>query len=189
MIDGIELRPIPEIIGYCAGNDGNIYSFMRNGSAVGRWGWPKYQTTPKRITPNPGDYGYMQVTVCGKTMKVHILVASAFHGPRPDGKECSHLDGTKANTTPENLKWETKSANERRKAFHGTNRRAEPGENNPGAKLTWEEVRKIRELGRLGLTQRDISALFEVTRSNISMILSRVTWKEDPLESERSTEA
>lgn len=64
-----------------------------------------------------GDVGYYCVTLCKdgvpKKKRVHDLVCSAFHGPRPEGMEVLHLDGTRTNNMPENLMWGTRSDNMR----------------------------------------------------------------------------
>lgn len=43
----------------------------------------------------------------GKTYKVAPLVCVAFHGPRPDGYQCMHLDGDSKNNKSDNLCWGT----------------------------------------------------------------------------------
>lgn len=62
-----------------------------------------------------GDVGYYCVALCKdgipKNKRVHDLVCSAFHGPRPEGMEVLHLDGTRTNNKPENLMWGTRSDN------------------------------------------------------------------------------
>lgn len=42
---------------------------------------------------------------------VHRLVLEAFVGPRPPGMEVCHNNGHKADNRPDNLRWDTKSAN------------------------------------------------------------------------------
>lgn len=57
-----------------------------------------------------------------KTHRVHILVATAFLGPRPSpGHEVCHDDGNGLNNHVSNLRWDTKAANNRDKDRHGTN--------------------------------------------------------------------
>ena len=41
----------------------------------------------------------------------HKLVCEAWHGPRPEGMQCRHLDGNPLNCTPENLRWGTPREN------------------------------------------------------------------------------
>lgn len=45
------------------------------------------------------------------TVGVHVLVLEAFVGPRPDGLFCCHNDGDPGNNRLENLRWDTRSAN------------------------------------------------------------------------------
>ena len=44
----------------------------------------------------------------------HKLVCTAFHGPRPDGYECDHLNGNHLDWTAENVQWVTPEENLRR---------------------------------------------------------------------------
>lgn len=51
------------------------------------------------------------------------------------------------------------------------------GELHPKAKLSREEVLKIRELYKLGFTPRIIAKNFQVSMWNIKEIVKRKTWK------------
>ena len=51
------------------------------------------------------------------------------------------------------------------------------GEKNPRAKLTKVEVRTIRQLYKVGNAPTMIARFFPVSRSNISNIVARRTWK------------
>lgn len=46
-----------------------------------------------------------------KTRHVHALVALAFLGPRPEGKQVNHIDEDKTNARPENLEYKTPREN------------------------------------------------------------------------------
>lgn len=46
-----------------------------------------------------------------RTVAVHVLVATAFHGPPPAGMEVRHLDDNKLNPAASNLIWGTRSEN------------------------------------------------------------------------------
>lgn len=75
------------------------------------------------VTVNPQNrYPCVGPTRDGKqrATPVHVLVALAFHGPRPEGMEVRHLDGTRTNNRPENLAWGTHSENMQDKVAHGT---------------------------------------------------------------------
>jgi hypothetical protein len=59
------------------------------------------------------------------TYKVHRLVCRAFHGDPPvygeDEAHCRHLDGDRLNNRAENLRWGTKTENERdKRRFYGS---------------------------------------------------------------------
>lgn len=75
--------------------------------------------------------GYMQVSLCRdggqKDVSVHVLVAEAFHGPRPDGMEVLHRDADRANNRADNLRWGTRTENQQQKVEDG---------NHPQAKRT-----------------------------------------------------
>ena len=47
----------------------------------------------------------------------HILVCTAFHGQRPDGHECDHLNGNHLDWTADNLEWVTPEENQRRAKY------------------------------------------------------------------------
>ncbi len=52
---------------------------------------------------------------------IHSLVAAAFLGPRPDGMEVCHNNGDARDNRLENLRYDTRSANQRDAVAHGTN--------------------------------------------------------------------
>ena len=41
----------------------------------------------------------------------HILVCTAFHGERPEGYECDHINGNKLDWCADNLRWVTPEEN------------------------------------------------------------------------------
>lgn len=66
----------------------------------------------KTLKPGRSTSGHL--TVClgkGNTHGVHRLVASAFLGACPAGKEVLHLDGDPSNNRLENLRYGTRSEN------------------------------------------------------------------------------
>ena len=65
-----------------------------------------------RITPSKTRDGYCQVGASGgKAVHVHTLVALAFIGPRPEGKEVDHIDKDRANNYYKNLRYVTRKEN------------------------------------------------------------------------------
>lgn len=55
----------------------------------------------------------------------------------------------------------------------------EPGEKALTVKLTWEKVRRIRQLHSEGNSQISIARMFDTDPSNISYIVNGKTWKEE----------
>ena len=44
----------------------------------------------------------------------HVLMCTTFHGPRPLGYECDHINGNKLDYSASNLQWVTRAENRRR---------------------------------------------------------------------------
>lgn len=53
---------------------------------------------------------------------VHVLVLTAFVGPRPDGMVACHNNGNGKDNRLENLRWDTESANVQDSIRHGTHK-------------------------------------------------------------------
>lgn len=124
-------------------------------------------------------YPTIVCSVAGKNKReyIHRLVARAFI-ENPEGKpEVNHVDGDKENNHVNNLEWVTRSRNK----FHAYENKlkvAPKGESNGLAKLTEEEVLKIRDLhDNYKVSQKDISQMFNVTQVNVWNIVNRRTWK------------
>jgi len=75
------------------------------------------------LTPS-ATYGYAHVCLHDRgrkrTARVHVLVATAFHGARPQGMHACHVDGDSSNNAASNLYWGTPKQNAQDKAKHGT---------------------------------------------------------------------
>lgn len=59
-----------------------------------------------------------------KVRLVHHLVLEAFVGPRPPGLEGCHNNGNPYDNRPENLRWDSRSANQLDAVKHGTHSEA-----------------------------------------------------------------
>lgn len=105
-----EWRPVVGFADYYVSNLGRIQST--------KW------TKPRIMKLGRDPAGYPSVQLCVKNRihvrRVHRLVAEAFYGPRPDGYECRHLNGDKADNRLENLQWGTQSENVLDRVRHGT---------------------------------------------------------------------
>lgn len=122
------------------------------------------------------SYGYGRMTRDGKQQTVARLVCEAIHGAAPSPRhEAVHScgQGHAGCVSPLHVSWGTHAENMADMANHGTSNR---GTKNPHAKLKEEDVRLIRSLGRAGFPRSEIAGLFEVSQSNVGVILRGQSW-------------
>ena len=104
---------------------------------------------------------------------VHRLVAAAFIGPCPEGKQVNHIDGVATNNRLENLEYVTPSENSLHSFALGMS--SQTGEENSCHKLTEDNVREILSL--IGTeAQWKIGKRFGVNQSVISRIYTGNAW-------------
>jgi hypothetical protein len=168
----VEYRDILGFPGYRVGSDGTVWSRWKRGFSCAYLG-----TEWKQLKPSPtGDSGYLVLTLCrdGKRFKrfVHLLVASAFLGPCPDGLECCHNSGIAADCAVANLRYDTPANNQKDRIAHGTDSR---GEKCKTSVLTEEQVRYIRTNPDM-LTNSALARMFGVTKQNVGLIIKRKSW-------------
>lgn len=152
------LRPIPGFPGYSASANGGIWSHFR--SPAGR-----------RSAGGALGSGYRQVRLrqSGKsiTVRVHILVCTAFHGERPGPSRAWHVahgNGNKEDNRACNLRWATAGENLQESYRHGTH----------PTKLTRADVAYIRKSTK---TRGELAAALGVTKGHITRIRKRRLWK------------
>ncbi len=73
------------------------------------WAEQKPNTSPAHLRGYKGSR-YVQMRNFG-ALHCHILVCTAFHGERPEGYECDHINGSKLDWSADNLRWVTKEEN------------------------------------------------------------------------------
>lgn len=98
------------------------YDVHATGRVFSHSGWRGQ--TYKEIKQTPDEYGYpcVRLMIGGKRkrLRVHYLVASAFHGPKPSPMhQVRHLDGNKENNHYANLKWGSALENAEDREHHG----------------------------------------------------------------------
>lgn len=148
----LEFLPVPGFTGYAVN---------RVGQVRGKFG--------RVLAPSPNSNGYPSCYLYeeGKqsTCTVHSLVMLTFVGPRPEGRECNHVDGDKTNNRVENLEWVTHSQNVLH-ALHVL-------KFHKSRKLTTEQVHRIRASseGTPGLAVK-----FRVSPQTIWDIRARRRW-------------
>jgi len=137
------------------------------------------------LKPQKRKGGYIAVQLWKdgeqKQFLVHCVVATAFLGPAPVGKEVNHDDGNKKNCAVSNLEYLTRAEN--MKHAYRTGLRAAPvvqtGERHHNAKLNWANVRTIRrryEPGICGLSE--LAREFGVDHTTIYSVVHQQTWRE-----------
>lgn len=132
--------------------------------------------------------GYLSVrtTIGCRKQKMHIIIHKAValtFLPNPLMLPCvNHKDGNKNNNCIENLEWCTYGDNLQH-AYDNSlfDKQLISGENNHSAKLTWEDVRYIRDnyiKGSKEFGARPLARKFDVSHSVILNIVSNKKWKE-----------
>lgn len=116
--------------------------------------------------------GYLAVKIGKRLVKVHTLVATAFHGPCPPDHECDHGgDGTTDNR-PEKLEWVTPRVNQLRSIERG-HRIPLAGEFVGTSKLT---VKKVLNIRNSPLSQRAAAHRFGISKTQVGRIRRKESW-------------
>ena len=164
IIPGIEIRHCPRNHGYAAGSDGSIWSV---------WTHRGQETTSWVLRPcHLNNRGRLVTSVRFRHAFAHALVAEAFHGPRPEGYDCRHLDGNPANNTASILAWGTRRENAQDQVRLGRTRRHK---RTPFRKLKREQVLEIRALAAT-MNQSQIARRFSVSEACISLVVRRLSY-------------
>lgn len=169
-------RPIPEFTGlYEASNTGRIRSVDR---IVPHRNGPTRRKGKVMRSSLVGRYrDYLGLILCkeGKqhNRKVHLLVASAWLGPRPEGMVVNHMDGDKLNNAADNLEYVTQKENVRHSWDNGMST-PNFGEKHGCSKLTEGQVKEIRSIE--GMRQRDIAKLYGISQATVWQVRSGKTW-------------
>jgi hypothetical protein len=138
-----------------------------------------------RIIDWTEGYKMVQVSVDGvwKYRLVHVLVAEAFHGPCPKGKETNHKDLDPGNNRSSNLEYLTHLENVRHCIRHGRFP-LRFGEHSGRALLTDKKVMAIRLLYCRDKTIKSVAQLARELGYSyhlVNFVISGKTWKHLPL--------
>lgn len=110
-----------------------------------------------------------------RSLPVHVLVAHAFIGPRPDGMEINHIDFDCLNNIPSNLEYITPIENVKHAYAHGqAERTTQRGSQQGNAKLTESDIPAIRASA---IPRDKIAAIYNVSPVTIKFIRNRRSWK------------
>jgi len=103
----VEFRKIPSLkYLYEVSEDGRIVRNVKS----------KHQL---RMDKNRGGYYRVSPMLNGKQLHrlVHLLVAECWHGAKPEGLECDHIDSNKHNNHYNNLRYVTRAENLAKRVF------------------------------------------------------------------------
>ena len=101
-----------------------------------------------------------------KKLQVHVLVALAFIGERPEGYDVCHIDGDCLNNELSNIRYDTRNQNSI--DYYRQGKKA------PNGKLSIEEVLEIRRMYSTdNYTLQDIADKFNMSNVGISLIIRR----------------
>jgi hypothetical protein len=143
---------------------------------------PASGTRPgSRLKPLPDSCGqYFMVSLSNhavmKRFLVHALVAVAFLGKRPRGRQVNHKDGDKRNNAASNLEYVTRRENMAHAYRLGlVGKQDNRGERNNSAKLTVDQVLQIRSL-RGRCSSPEVARRFSISRSQAHKVLCGQAW-------------
>lgn len=161
---------------YEVSNFGNVNSLekivtYKNGKVY------KYE---EKILKLNNSNGYKTVSLVKNKVKtthmVHRLVAVAFISNPDNRPYVNHIDGNRSNNHYKNLEWSTNSENQLH-SYSILGNRAVNGERNGRSKLDAVSVMKIRELSETGLTEKEISNMFGISKSLVGLIKNGKRWQ------------
>lgn len=119
-----------------------------------------------------GRYGSWNVR--GRTRYAHRMAYEFFCGPVEEGMDVCHKCDIPCCVNPDHLflgprKVNMQDAQKKGRMMHG--------EGHYAARLTADDVRKIRSLAEAGVMQKEIAKTFHTTQRNVSAIVCRRNWK------------
>lgn len=162
-------RKIPDFPAYSISDHGRVRRDVGGGGAV-----------PGRILKyNLMTSGYYCVQLWRDSKphprSIHRLVAQAFLAEPDYGQtDVAHNDGDRLNNYVSNLRWATRTENMGDTKSHGRN---PAGSRNAMAKLSEDDVPKIKNLFSAGWSLTAIANIYKVSRATVGLIVNGKTWK------------
>lgn len=113
--------------------------------------------------------GYIFVTIHGKQIPVHRLVALAFVSNEQEKPEVNHIDGNKQNNFALNLEWATRKENQ----IHAVKNGLQPKKTKTySGKFTEAQRKEIKDLWDSGESKRTIAKKYGVSHTCICDIVN-----------------
>lgn len=107
---------------------------------------------------------------------IHVQVAAAFIGPKPEGMQVNHKNGNGYDNRLENLEYVTASENSLH-AYRIGLRKPTKGEINGMCKLNSGDIRAIRDLILQGFTHQQVAQRFNLARQTVGDIATKRSWR------------
>lgn len=123
------------------------------------------------------EHGYGVLNVQGKSTLAHRVAYQTWVGDIPDGCVVMHVCDTPPCVNPNHLRSGTQGENVR-DMFDKQRVQRPRGENHPGAKLTWSDVREIRAFADSGVARQALADAYGVRLTAIARIVNHTTWKD-----------
>ena len=154
---------------YEVSNTGKIRSLDRTITYSRGQGFFEKRVRGVLLKPGLTSVGYPSVVLGRKhgTALVHRVVAEAFIGPRPEGHEVRHKDGTRDNNCAENLEYGTRRDNVPDARRHGTLYAGHDRQR----KVPHSDHDKIRKMYAEGRGQEELANAWGVSGAVIHRIL------------------
>lgn len=172
-LPGEEWRLVPHTRSqYAVSNLGRVRSlphYYWTATRSKRW-------NPGRVLKPNLTNRYLSVEMTrGHRARVHVLVAAAFLGPRPEAQQVNHINGNRLDNRAANLEYVTGSENMLH-AFATHLQAPVRGERHGNASISEQQARFIwRMKGRI--TQRELAALVGCSVSVVADIHSGRRWR------------
>ncbi len=170
-VDGKEWRPVPGFEGvYLVSEAGEVKRII---AGAGRAKVGAMLKTAK----NRKGYHYLNLCKAGRqqTKYLHVLVCEVFHGERPSlDHQAAHRDDDKDRNSKDNVYWATPLQNH---ADRRRNGRILTGSRIGRSKLKEQDIPKIIEMRRSGMTCVAIAEKYGVAPHTISRITTGVRWQ------------
>lgn len=137
------------------------------------------KNTVNFLNPNIGSAGYYDLSLRKKPVlcrtRVHQLVAEYF--VKKSNESCTfvnHVFGIKLWNYYKDLEWTTPAGNSKHAVETGLHDLK--GSKHPMSKLTEYQVRQIRAIHSVGMTQKAIAVKFGISRRQAGDIVNRKNW-------------
>lgn len=158
---------VPGFTGYEISDLGRVRSYRIPGVNP-----PAMCSTPRILDLSVGSSGHVYVGLRrdGKTINGQLgnWILLTFVGTPAFGEECLHADDDPSNNKLTNLRWGTRQENVRDRLRNGRHNLA---------KLTVDDVRKIKELLKTDMYGKDIAKMFSVSPTTVSEIKLGKIWQ------------